>query len=156
MTKNEEEAYNKYKKQPIGPYRFVFKQGMGYDVVADQEIPEKTLICEYVGEVVTLRRCIELEAHSKNDSLMELRVGYNSEETLIIRPEKHTNMARFINGINNTKGTGRANVATVRKLARGIPTVILYTIRSIKRGESLLYDYNAGSTTCSYDTSAFI
>ena len=65
-------------------------------------------------------------------------------------------MARFINGINNSKGTGRANVATVRKLAHGIPTVILYTIKSIRRGESLLYDYNAGSTTCSYDTSAFI
>jgi hypothetical protein len=51
---------------------------MGYDVVADKDIPEKTLICEYVGEVVTLRRCIELEAECKNDSLMELRSGCNS------------------------------------------------------------------------------
>ena len=52
---------------------------MGYDVVADREIKEKTIICEYIGEVVTLRKCIELEGESKNDSLMELRVGYNSE-----------------------------------------------------------------------------
>lgn len=43
---------------------------MGYDVVADKDIKEKTLICEYVGEVVSLRKCIELEATSKNDSLM--------------------------------------------------------------------------------------
>lgn len=30
-------------------------EGKGYDVVADKTIPEKSLICEYVGEVVTLR-----------------------------------------------------------------------------------------------------
>lgn len=75
---------------------------------------------------------------------MELRVGCNSEETLIIRPDKFTNMARFINGVNNTKSTSKANIGTVRKLARGIPTVILYSLQMIKKGESLLYDYNAG------------
>jgi len=62
-------------------------------------------------------------------------------------------MARFINGINNTKGGNKANVATVRKLAKGMPTVILYAIRNIRKGESLLYDYNAGGTTAKYDTS---
>mgnify|MGYP002362305469 FL=1 len=124
--------------------------------MADRDIKEKTLICEYIGEVVTLRKCIDLEATSKNDSLMELRSGYNSEETLIIRPDKHTNMARFINGINNSKGANKANVATVRKLAKGMPTVVLYTIKNIKRGESLLYDYNAGNTACKYDTSNFL
>ena len=65
-------------------------------------------------------------------------------------------MARFINGINNSKSSSKANVATVRKLAKGYPTVILYSIRNIRRGESLLYDYNAGSTNCKYDTSNFI
>jgi hypothetical protein len=65
---------------------------------------------------------------------MELRAGCNSDETLIIRPEKQTNMARFINGINNAKGSIKANVATVRKLAKGIPTVVLYSIRAIKKG----------------------
>lgn len=65
-------------------------------------------------------------------------------------------MARFVNGINNSKASSKANVATVRKLARGIPTVILYTIKNIRKGESLLYDYNAGSTNCQYDTSNFL
>lgn len=129
---------------------------MGYDVVADKDIKEKTIICEYIGEVVSLRKCIELEAISKNDSLMELRTGYNSDETLIIRPEKMTNMARFLNGINNTKSSSKANVGTVRKLAKGMPTVVLFSLRSIKKGESLLYDYNAGTTNCKYDTSGFI
>lgn len=65
-------------------------------------------------------------------------------------------MARFINGINNSKPKSKPNVATVRKLARGVPTVILYSLRVIKKGESLLYDYNAGSSTCQYDTSNFL
>jgi hypothetical protein len=67
-----------------------------------------------------------------------------------------TNMARFINGINNSKANVKPNVATVRKLARGMPAVVLYSIRPIRRGESLLYDYNAGTTNCKYDTSNFI
>jgi hypothetical protein len=65
-------------------------------------------------------------------------------------------MARFLNGINNLKGAGKANVGTVRKLARGMPAVLLFSLRAIKKGESLLYDYNAGTTTCKYDTSSFI
>jgi len=65
-------------------------------------------------------------------------------------------MARFINGINNSKDSSKANVATVRKLAKGYPTVILFATRNIKKGESLLYDYNAGNTNCKYDTSNFI
>ena len=65
-------------------------------------------------------------------------------------------MARFINGINNSKATSRPNVATVRKLAKGMPTVILYALRNIRKGDSLLYDYNAGATNCKYDTSEFI
>jgi SET domain-containing protein len=60
--------------------------GKGYDVIADRPIPQRTLICEYVGEVVTHRECIELESRSKNDSLMELQAGKNSDETLFIRP----------------------------------------------------------------------
>lgn len=44
----------------MGPLNFVYKEGMGYDVVADRDIKEKTLICEYIGEVVTLRKCVEL------------------------------------------------------------------------------------------------
>jgi hypothetical protein len=78
MSKEEYQVYKNYKKQPIGPFLFKFKKGMGYDVVADRDIREKTLICEYIGEVVSLRKCIELESESKNDSLMELRTGCNS------------------------------------------------------------------------------
>ena len=30
-------------------------EGMGYDVKADKAIPKGTIICEYVGEVITKR-----------------------------------------------------------------------------------------------------
>jgi hypothetical protein len=33
---------------------------MGYDVVADKDIKEGTLICEYVGDVITYRECVRL------------------------------------------------------------------------------------------------
>ncbi len=60
MRKAEEEAYRLYKNFPIGPFLLRMVKGKGYDVIADKDIPEKSLICEYVGEVVTLRECIEL------------------------------------------------------------------------------------------------
>ena len=41
----------------------------GYGVVADMNIAKGSIICEYVGEVVTLRECSELDSHyGKNDS----------------------------------------------------------------------------------------
>lgn len=45
MSTAEYNIYKKYKKQPVGPYKFSFKEGMGYDVVADKDIKEKTIIC---------------------------------------------------------------------------------------------------------------
>ena len=67
-------------------------------------------------------------------------------------------MDRFINGINNSKSISKVNVASVKKLAKGYPTVILYSIRNIRRGENLnlMYDYNAGSKNSKHDRSNFI
>lgn len=61
MSPEEEKEYVQYKKHPIGPF-LVEKQGdMGYGVVADKNIPQYSIICEYVGEVVTLRECETLD-----------------------------------------------------------------------------------------------
>lgn len=49
MRKSEEEAYRLYKNFPIGPFLFRMIKGKGYDVIADRDIPERSLICEYVG-----------------------------------------------------------------------------------------------------------
>jgi hypothetical protein len=31
---------------------------MGYDVIADKDLPESMLVCEYVGDVVSFRKVI--------------------------------------------------------------------------------------------------
>ena len=52
----------------------------GYGVVADMSIHRGSIICEYVGEVVTLRECSELNLQvGNNDSLMDLWKGRNSD-----------------------------------------------------------------------------
>jgi hypothetical protein len=67
-------------------------------------IPKGSIICEYVGEVVTMKECIDLESTTeRSDSLMDLWKGRNSDESLMIRPWKWTNIARFINGAKDDK-----------------------------------------------------
>ncbi len=60
--------YKKYKDQPIGPYILKHTPDMGYDVVADKVLPKGMIVCEYVGDVVTLREVIKTDKY--NDSLM--------------------------------------------------------------------------------------
>lgn len=44
---------------------------MGYDVIADKDLPEGMLVCEYVGDVVSYRKVIEknYEEDEHNDSI---------------------------------------------------------------------------------------
>lgn len=86
---------------------------------------------------------------------MEYKVGPNADETLYIRPSKYTNIARFINGVNNETGKNKANVKTIRIMIRGRPAVMLYTSRAVKAGQSLLYDYNGGQKD-TYPTQDFV
>lgn len=112
------------------------------------------IVCEYVGDVYTFRDALRLEP---NDSIMELKKGKNADESLLIVPRKFTNIARFINGINekDPQKAEKQNVETVRALAQGRPVVILYTCKSVKKGESLLYNYGAGIAKVTYDTSHY-
>lgn len=111
---------------------------------AVQTIPKDTLICEYVGEVISKRTAIKNDI--TNDSLMELITTNDADTSMLIRPQKYTNIARFINGINNEdeKSCRKINVQSLRLMIEGKPRVLLYAKRQINRGESLQYDYNAG------------
>lgn len=75
---------------------------------------------------------------------MELKVGCNADETLCVRPEKYSNIARFLNGINNINAKSKQNIKTHRSTYKGKPIVLLITSRAIVKGETLLYDYNGG------------
>ena len=121
---------------------------MGYNVIADKNLPKGMIVCEYIGDVYTHRYAIEMTTifEEQNDSIMELKKGKNADETLFIYPKKYSNIARFINGVNDKDKAkkNKANVASIRTLITGRPAVILYTTKSIRKGEGLFYDYNAG------------
>ena len=87
---------------------------------------------------------------------MELLKAPSSVDCLVIKPEKYTNIARFISGINNfrTDSYKKINVNSVKMNIDGKAHIILYAARNIKIGEILYYDYNRGG--CDYPTENFI
>jgi hypothetical protein len=88
---------------------------------------------------------------------MELFITNDADTSLLIRPENYTNIARFINGVNNTDQSAvrKANLQSVRLRIDGKPRVLLFAKRNILKGESLQYDYNAGGKEL-FPTDSFI
>uniref|UniRef100_M8B400 Uncharacterized protein n=1 Tax=Aegilops tauschii TaxID=37682 RepID=M8B400_AEGTA len=72
-------------------------------VEADRHIKDLTIITEYVGEVDYLRNC----EHDDGDSMMTLLSAEPPSKSLVICLDKRSNIARFINGINNHTPEGR-------------------------------------------------
>ena len=88
---------------------------------------------------------------------MELIKTPSSSTTLVICPEKKGNIARFISGINNydLKSRKKQNVKSIKFEIDGSAHVLLYACKTIKKNETLYYDYNAGGVR-SYPTEHFI
>jgi hypothetical protein len=112
-----------------------------------------TLITEYTGDVTLARNKI----FDKNDSIMDLLKTPSSSTSLVICPEKKSNLARFISGINNydEKSAKKQNVKSIKYDIDGSAHIILYASKTIKKNETLYYDYNAGGHK-SYPTAHFI
>ena len=142
----------------------------GFIVRADEDIPNLTLVAEYVGEVEFARSRL----FDNNDSIMDLLRTTHSKDSLVICPEKRGNMARFLSGINNynENSKGKQNVSlllmlklidkcnllqvkSIRFNVNNHVRVVLYVCRNIKKGEILYYDYNAGGFD-EYPTENFI
>jgi len=68
----------------------------GFFVESAIDLPELTLICEYIGEVRTNRHCV----FNTNDSIMELLDTGDTDTSLSIVPFKHANIGRFFNSVN--------------------------------------------------------
>ena len=76
---------------------------------------------------------------------------------LVILPDKITNIARYISGINNFCGSKDQNVMSIRCQIDGYPHVLLYADKDIKPNETLYQNYNEGQKgDPSYDTSQFV
>lgn len=132
----------------------IYLTSKGHIVRAVEDIKKNTLICEYTGEVCLLRKKL---FDFSNDSIMELIRHPSSSSSLVICPEKKGNIARFLSGINNNdkKAKKKQNVNSSRYDIDGKVHVLLYALKSIKKGEILYYDYNAGGSEL-YPTENFV
>jgi len=66
-------------------------------VEADTLIKDMAIICEYTGEV-DFMRC---RTHDAGNSIMGLLFTEDPSEELVICPDKCSNIAHFVSGINN-------------------------------------------------------
>ncbi|KAK4480523.1 hypothetical protein RD792_013599 [Penstemon davidsonii] len=134
------------------PLKVVFDSREGFTVEADRPIRDLTIITEYVGDVDYLKN----HEDDDGDSMMTLLTASDPSKNLVICPDKRSNIARFINGINNHTRDGRKkkNVKCVRFDVNGECRVLLIASRDIKKGERLYYDYNGYENE--YPTQHFI
>ncbi|KAM7467658.1 hypothetical protein LguiB_015220 [Lonicera macranthoides] len=122
------------------PLMVVFDPLEGFTVEADKFIKDLTIITEYIGDVDYLKN----REDDNGDSMMTLLSAAESSKCLVICPDKRSNIARFINGINNhtRDGKKKQNVKCVRFDVNGECRVLLIASRDIAKGERLYYDYN--------------
>ncbi|CAI9767733.1 unnamed protein product [Fraxinus pennsylvanica] len=120
------------------PLMVLFDPLEGFTVEADKFIRDLTIITEYVGDVDYLKN----RENDDGDSMMTLLSAADPSKSLVICPDKRSNIARFINGINNhtPDGKKKQNVKCVRFNVNGSCRVLLIASRG--KGERLYYDYN--------------
>ncbi|KAF2600777.1 hypothetical protein F2Q68_00012352 [Brassica cretica] len=123
------------------PLMVVFDPYEGFTVEADRCIKDLTIITEYVGDIDYLSN---RENNYDGDSMMTLLHASDPSQCLVICPDKRSNIARFISGINNHTPEGRKkqNLKCVRFNINGEARVLLVANRDISKGERLYYDYN--------------
>ncbi|XP_059434207.1 histone-lysine N-methyltransferase ATXR6 [Corylus avellana] len=122
------------------PLMVVFDPHEGFTVEADRFIKDLTIITEYVGDVDYLKK----RENDDGDSMMTLLSAADPSKSLVICPDRRSNIARFINGINNhtLDGKKKQNLKCVRFDVNGECRVLLIANRDIPKGERLYYDYN--------------
>ncbi|XP_004234990.1 histone-lysine N-methyltransferase ATXR6 [Solanum lycopersicum] len=143
---------NMMKQGEWPPLMVVFDPKEGFTVEADAFIKDWTIITEYVGDVDYLNN----READDGDSMMTLLTTNDPSKDLVICPDKHSNIARFINGINNHTRAGKKkqNVKCVRFDVDGECRVLLVANRDIRKGERLYYDYNGYENE--YPTAHFV
>jgi len=156
LTKDNNDAIYELREREkngiLPPVYIRYDPMQGFFVEAAIDLPDLSLICEYLGEVRTTRQTI----FNKNDSIMELLDTGDSETSLVFVPEKYSNVGRFFNSVNNgvKESIKKQNLRSLRCQLDGKVTVLLYTKRAVKKGESLLYNYNEAKEC--YPTDDFV
>ncbi|KAG6537012.1 hypothetical protein ZIOFF_002090 [Zingiber officinale] len=144
LSKEDTETLNLCKKMmekgEWPPLMVVYDPLEGFTVEADRFIRDLTIVTEYVGDVDYLKN----REHDDGDSMMTLLSAEDPSKSLVICPDQRSNIARFINGINNhtRDGKKKQNLKCVRFSVNGESRVLLIANRDITKGERLYYDYN--------------
>jgi hypothetical protein len=133
----------------LPPVLIKYEDKQGFFVESAVDMPDLTLLCEYIGEVRTNRQCV----FNNNDSIMELLDTGDTDTSLSIVPEKYSNIGRYFNSVNKDS-IKKQNVKSLRCQLDGKVTVLLFTKRAVKKGESLLYNYNEAKEC--YPTDNFV
>lgn len=110
-----------------------YDEQMGYVVVATEDIPKNTFICKYLGDVYK-----HTEARANNDSQLTLLDCGIKQNNLVICPEYHANLGRFLSGCKDKK---KCNVEVKTVEINGKLTVIMFANRLIKKGQLLYWNY---------------
>jgi len=154
LPKDDEEAFEKFKKEYsrnmyYGPLKIEWNICQGYVVKAIKEIKPNTLLCEYTGEVVSKTEDLF------SDDLMEYATFDDKE--YVICPIKQGNIGRFFSGINDKTGKRKQNVKSIKFKIKDKIHIALYTIKKIKIGDILYYNYNGGELSKQFgmDTSYY-
>ncbi|WOL19156.1 histone-lysine N-methyltransferase ATXR6 [Canna indica] len=156
LSKEDNETLNQCKKMmEMGewpPLMVVYDPLEGFTVEADRYIKDLTIVTEYVGDVDYLKN----REHDDGDSMMTLLSATDAPKSLVICPDQRSNIARFINGINNhtREGKKKQNLKCVRYSVDGECRVLLIANRDITKGERLYYDYNGSEQE--YPTEHFV
>lgn len=157
-------------KEHLPPVLLPHTSEKGFHAIAAEDIPACTLLCEYLGNVEHLG-----SEPIDNDSVMELlNLPKTPSKSLVIVPRYHANLGRFF---NCSTGSVVPNLNTIRCWLWSVPAsakltsakselpskevrIFIYTARTIKKGEEMVFDYNAGKKqrgeAASYNTTGFV
>ncbi|GBG71922.1 hypothetical protein CBR_g10858 [Chara braunii] len=125
----------------------------GFVVEAADAIPDLTIIAEYTGDVDFVRN----RENDPGDCIMGLLTPRDPDMELVICPDKRGNVSRFLSGINNYDRAARKkiNVRCVRFAVDGEAIALLVSVKDIRKGDFLYYDYN-GLSRDGYPTHHFV
>eukprot|EP00961_Rhodomonas_salina_P132902 1789001-Rhodomonas_salina.2 len=108
--------------------------GRGGGLVFTEDVPENTIVLEYLGEVIstgTARRRLELY-RGKHTYALEITAGW------VVDSRDYGSEARYINSSHEP------NVVFETWWVRDTPHVVVRTLRAIKAHEEILVNYNFG------------
>lgn len=95
------------------------------------------------------------ENEKKNDSTFSLINSYSNETSFILIPLYHSNVAKYISGINNNNNIIKPNKQSLKIVINDQFHILLIAIKKINKGDVLYYDYNESMENITYNTSFF-